>query len=93
MVSHQSGGEGLTMTAAQIVFNLDLMWTPAANLQSVFRVSRIGQTQPVTAYSFNAVNTVEDYVLEKLGDREAMFNELLPSSTITGKVLEYFKRR
>ena len=93
MVSHQTGGEGLTMTAAQIVFNLDLMWTPAANLQSVFRVSRIGQTQPVTAYSFNAVNTVEDYVLEKLGDREAMFNELLPSSTITGKVLEYFKRR
>lgn len=80
--TYMVGGTGYTLTAGSIVICLDLMWSPGDNNQGIDRVSRIGQTKPVTVYNINARNTIEDKVRRILGGREKLFDEALPRSEI-----------
>jgi len=59
----KTGGEGLTLTAANRVVILDPSWHPAGNEQSIDRVLRIGQTAEfVETVIIDAPGTVEDFV-------------------------------
>lgn len=55
----QTGGEGITLTAARYFAFLDLLWTPADNDQAMKRVHRIGQGRHVTVYQILAKGTVD----------------------------------
>lgn len=78
----QTGGVGVTLTAASVVGCMDLMWSPGDNNQGIDRVSRIGQTKPVTIYNINARNTVEDKIIQTLGDRNKLFDQLLSQKDV-----------
>jgi hypothetical protein len=61
----KTGGEGLTLTAADAVVILDPAWHPAGNDQAMDRVYRIGQKAPiVTTVIVQAVDSVEDFMWE-----------------------------
>jgi SNF2 family DNA or RNA helicase len=55
----QTGGEGITLTAARRFVFLDLMWTPADNEQALKRIHRYGQDRTCFIYEVLARNTVD----------------------------------
>lgn len=55
----QTGGEGITLTAARRIVFLDLMWTPADNQQAMKRIHRFGQTRTCFVYEVLAKGTVD----------------------------------
>ena len=77
-ISTLAGGVGLTLTAGKIAVFTDLLWTPALNNQAIDRLHRIGQEDSVMVYSLKAVNTIEDYILNILGDKQALFDASIP---------------
>lgn len=55
----QTGGEGITLTAARRLVFLDLMWTPADNEQAAKRIHRYGQMRTSFVYEILAKKTVD----------------------------------
>lgn len=65
--------EGLTLTRADTVHFLERSWRPSKNEQTRRRIHRIGQTRPVTSYTYVTAGTVDDrltYLLETKSDQE-----------------------
>lgn len=59
LATTQTGGEGITLTAARRFVFLDLMWTPADNEQALKRIHRFGQTRTCFIYEILAKGTVD----------------------------------
>lgn len=87
----QCGGQGITLTAGTIAVFLDLLWTPALNSQAIDRLHRIGQTMPVTAINLVAKDSIEDYILSVLQDKEDIFNSVIPETKISKHLVDYVK--
>eukprot|EP00933_Yihiella_yeosuensis_P037638 TRINITY_DN31634_c0_g1_i1.p1 TRINITY_DN31634_c0_g1~~TRINITY_DN31634_c0_g1_i1.p1 ORF type:complete len:339 (-),score=64.24 TRINITY_DN31634_c0_g1_i1:93-1109(-) len=67
----QSGGVGLTLTAATHVIHFDRCWNPAKEAQATDRAHRIGQRSTVVVHRLTTVGTLEErlaYVLEAKKD-------------------------
>lgn len=64
LISLKTGGVGLNLVTANIVFFLDSWWNPAVEDQAIQRVHRIGQTKTVFVYRFIVEGTVEEQILE-----------------------------
>lgn len=77
----QVGGVGITLTDASVCIFLDLMWTPASNNQAADRIYRMGQEKPVTIYFIKAVDTIEDYILGLLAEKEVLFESIMPEGS------------
>lgn len=74
----QTGGEGITLTAARYFVFLDLLWTPGDNDQAMKRVHRIGQDRHVTVYRILAKKTVDfSAILPTLKGKQAMIDAVL----------------
>ena len=63
LVSLRSGGLGLNLTFARMVFLLDPWWNPGVEEQAIDRVHRIGQTGPVSVVRFIIRDSVEERML------------------------------
>lgn len=59
----RSGAVGLTLTAADHCFIMDLAQNSAIEEQAIDRIHRLGQTRPVTVRRFVMKNTVEERLL------------------------------
>jgi len=68
---------GQNMQVASYVINFDLLWNPAKMEQRLRRVYRIGQKKPVTVIDLVTTNTLEDKMLEVLGERRELFDKIL----------------
>ncbi len=70
LISTESGGEGINLQFAHILFNYDMPWNPMRIEQRVGRIYRYGQNKVVQIYNFRTKETIEDkiykYVEEKL---------------------------
>jgi SNF2 family DNA or RNA helicase len=67
MLINAAGGEGITLTAADVMIFLQRPWSSIKNKQAEDRIHRIGQTgQSVTYIDLVAVDTVEEAVFEAL---------------------------
>lgn len=59
-----SGGQGLNLQNANIVFIIDEHWTPAQNIQAEDRVHRKGQDQPCSIYYLRVKDTIDEKVAD-----------------------------
>jgi len=67
LCSLKAAGVGITLTRANHVFLADLWWSPAADLQAIDRVHRLGQTRDVQVMRFVVNNSIDQkiYSLQK----------------------------
>lgn len=60
------GGVGLNITAANHVFHFSPDWNPAVMDQASARSYRRGQTLPVTIHNMFYMDTIEEYMIQRL---------------------------
>lgn len=84
LIATKAGGEGVTLTAAEVVVFLDLDWNPQVIRQAEARAHRIGQTRPVTVYKLCTRGTVEAQMISRLNKKlylDAKVNNQFVNST------------
>lgn len=74
LISLKAGGEGLNLQAADHIYIMDPWWNPASELQAIQRAHRIGQTRPVHATRFVAVDTIEEKIIELQQKKQSVFD-------------------
>jgi len=82
LVSTFAGGVGLTLTAADGVFMLNLPWTPALLEQAFKRAHRIGQTRKVTAHTFMVTKSLEAWILLTEKEKGIQSRQIVQSTTM-----------
>jgi len=80
LISLKAGGEGLNLQAADHIFVMDPWWNPAAELQAIQRAHRIGQTRPVKATRFVAMDTIEEKIVELQQKKQSVFDVTVGNS-------------
>ncbi|KAM3144240.1 hypothetical protein pb186bvf_003702 [Paramecium bursaria] len=77
LLSTKAGGQGINLTAAEIVVIYDSDWNPQNDVQATARAHRIGQSKEVTVYRLVTKDTYESEMFEraikKLGLDQAIF--------------------
>ncbi|CAD8164733.1 unnamed protein product [Paramecium pentaurelia] len=77
LLSTKAGGQGINLTAAEIVVIYDSDWNPQNDVQATARAHRIGQSKEVTVYRLITKDTYESEMFEraikKLGLDQAIF--------------------
>jgi len=69
----KTGGEAISLTAANNVIFVDKPWTPQEVDQAICRLHRIGQALPVNVYSLIAEDTVDEYIERVLSHGSLIF--------------------
>lgn len=77
VISLKAGGQGLNLQEASYVVHFDRWWNPAVERQAEDRSHRLGQTLPVTVYSYICVETIEDRIEELLIHKQGLFDRLI----------------
>lgn len=83
----KTGGVGLNLTAADIVYIVEPWWNKAAEMQAVNRLHRIGQTAKVHAFSLVTKDTIEEKILLLQQQKAELFESLISSDSSSSKVL------
>lgn len=76
----QSGGVGITLTAASNVVFCELGWNPATMDQAGDRCHRIGQTDSVTEWWFVGSGTIDVWIQELIEAKRAVVNAAVDGS-------------
>jgi len=74
----QSGGVGLTLTAATHVIHFDRCWNPAKEAQATDRAHRIGQHRTVVVHRLITVGTFEERLAAVLGRKRQLAAVVVP---------------
>ncbi|CAH0995407.1 hypothetical protein EMA8858_01528 [Emticicia aquatica] len=83
----KTGGTGLNLTAADMVFIFDPWWNVAAESQAIDRTHRIGQTRKVTSYKLIAQNTIEEKILLLQDKKRQLFDDVISADAASVKSL------
>lgn len=62
-------GEGLTLTAADMVVFVERSWRPSKNDQALRRIHRIGQDRPVSAVYLVSEDSIDQRIVEVLASK------------------------
>merc|ERR1719188_2758872 len=83
----QSGGVGLTLTAASHVVHFDRCWNPAKEAQATDRAHRIGQQHIVTVHRLISLGTFEERLHKVLARKAALASEVIPQDKDMARAL------
>ena len=75
----KTGGSGLNLTAADMVFLYDPWWNVAAENQAIDRTHRIGQVNKVHAYRLIAEGTIEEKIRELQEVKQQLLENIIGS--------------
>lgn len=65
LISTRAGGMGINLQTADTVILVESDWNPAADLQAVSRVQRIGQTKPVHVMRLVTHRQIDEVIIER----------------------------
>jgi superfamily II DNA or RNA helicase len=71
----QAGGVGLNVQAASVIIIAEPQLTPSSEEQAIARAHRMGQVRPVDVHRLLCEDSVDQRVLELLGDKREAFDE------------------
>ncbi|MEO8852264.1 MAG: DEAD/DEAH box helicase [Ginsengibacter sp.] len=83
----KTGGTGLNLTAADIVFIFDPWWNKAAENQAIDRTHRIGQDKKVMSYKLITIGTIEEKILKLQELKSALFENIISTDSASLKSL------
>ncbi len=83
----KTGGTGLNLTAADMVFIFDPWWNKAAENQAIDRTHRIGQNKKVMSFKLITLNTIEEKILKLQEAKSALFDNIISSDSASLKSL------
>jgi len=69
----ESGGEGRNIQFCNTLINFDMPWNPMAIEQRIGRIDRIGQQREVFVFNLVTRDTLEERILQLLGQKISMF--------------------
>lgn len=81
----KTGGTGLNLTAADMIFIFDPWWNKAAENQAVDRAHRIGQDKKVMSYKLITLNTIEEKILKLQEMKSALFENIISTDSASLK--------
>lgn len=87
LMTLKTGGTGLNLTAADIVFIFDPWWNKAAENQAIDRTHRMGQTKKVLSYKMITEGTIEEKILLLQEKKSELFNNIISSDAASVKSL------
>ena len=74
VLNPHAAGTGLNITAANHVIHYNLEWNPAVEDQATARAYRRGQNKTVFVYRLFYLNTVEEFINDKLNNKREISN-------------------
>ncbi len=83
----KTGGTGLNLTEADIIYIFDPWWNVAAETQAIDRAHRIGQDKTVISYRLITKDSIEEKILELQNQKKKLFDSLLSSDASMTKSL------
>jgi len=87
LMTLKTGGVGLNLTAADMVFIFDPWWNSAAEVQAIDRTHRIGQDKSVFTYKLIARESIEEKIVELQTRKQALFDSVISSDGVALKAL------
>lgn len=87
LMTLKTGGTGLNLTAADMVFIFDPWWNQAAENQATDRAHRIGQTQTVLSYKMITRGTIEEKILKLQQLKSQLFDNVIGADSASLKSL------
>lgn len=81
----KTGGTGLNLTAADMVFIYDPWWNKAAENQAIDRTHRIGQDKKVFSYKMVSLGTIEEKIIQLQEKKSELFDNLIASDSASIK--------
>jgi SNF2 family DNA or RNA helicase len=87
LLTLKTGGTGLNLTAADMVFIFDPWWNKAAENQAIDRSHRIGQDKTVLSYKLITQGSIEEKILQLQEKKAEIFNAIISSDSASLKSL------
>ena len=87
LMTLKTGGTGLNLTAADIVFIFDPWWNRAAENQAIDRAHRIGQQSTVLSYRLIARGTIEEKIVQLQEKKSQLFQNIISDDNASLKAL------
>ncbi|MDK6689710.1 SNF2-related protein [Aerococcus urinae] len=78
-----AGGVGLNIQAANIVILCEPQWKPSTEQQAIGRVYRMGQAKNVIVYRLLTEDSIDESMLELLGEKTDLFNDYANDSVVS----------
>ncbi|RMD97837.1 MAG: DEAD/DEAH box helicase, partial [Calditrichaeota bacterium] len=88
LMTLKTGGLGLNLTAADIIYIFDPWWNKAAENQAIDRTHRIGQDKTVFSYKLITKNTIEEKILLLQQKKSELFESIITSDSASIKSLD-----
>ena len=87
LMTLKTGGVGLNLTAADMVFIFEPWWNKAAEEQAINRLHRFGQKNTVLSYSLITRDTIEEKIQQLQQQKADLFEGLITHDSSMSKVL------
>ena len=87
LLTLKTGGTGLNLTAADMVFIFDPWWNKAAENQAIDRTHRIGQDKTVLSYKLISKGSIEEKILQLQEKKAEIFNNIISADSASLKAV------
>ena len=87
LMTLKTGGVGLNLTAADMVFIFDPWWNTAAENQAIDRTHRIGQDKTVFSYRLITQGIIEEKIMQLQEKKKELFESIIASDSASIKSL------